>query len=170
METNTNVTIGSLDVEWRGPEFVEHLKWAANEGLLKAADGVSKKMKENIGIQGVVPERRSNLTGEQSARRSYPGEFPRMESRSLRDSIQIAQLAGLAVGIGVNKDAINVETGDRVNDYALTLEFGTAFVAARPWILRTLIEQRGNIFGTFVEETARRLHARDIVGSFRGVS
>jgi len=165
-------TIGSLTIEWRGEEFKVKLDLAVKDGLVAAGVAVHDKIKKNIGIQGAVTLRRHNITKEIGERRSSPGEYPRMETRSLRDSIDVVRLAGLAVGIGVLKDTIRIDDEGikDVNEYALALEFKDPRHGGRPWLLRSFVESRGAAFASFVEETALSLNKQGAGGAIRSVS
>lgn len=164
-------TIGTLTIEWRGEEFKGKLDSAVKDGLVAAGVAVHDKIKKNIGIQGAVTLLRHNRTKEIGERRSNPGEYPRMETRSLRDAIDVVRLAGLAVGVGVLKNTIRIDDSGikDVNDYALALEFKQPREGGRPWLLRSFTESKGSAFAAFVEETALSLNKQGAGGAIRGV-
>ena len=145
--------LGGVTVSWGGDGFKEKVRAAAAEGCTDGAVVVARKMKQLTGIQGPP--------------RSTPGNPPHKDTTSLFNAItvEVATPSNLAAGAGIQAGARNTETGADVNDYALDLEFGSSRAAPRPWILRSLAESRGAIFGAFTETFARTLG-----GGVKGVS
>jgi len=137
--------IGEMEFEWRGEAFKEQINEAVAVGITDGAVHVARAMKRNIGVQGPPT--------------SLPGAFPHMDTTSLNRSISVdvATAKSLVAAAGVAREARNSETGVRVDDYALKLEFGGLGQQPRPWAVRTLREETGKLFGIIVESTARTL-------------
>lgn len=151
------VKLGSMTLDWRGDDFVNNVKRAAAFGVTETAGRLAEKMRLNIGIQGPP--------------RSVPGAFPRMDTRTLRESVDstkatpssLVAYAGVDKSAGYNKTIANYggafEHGSfshsnvTANDVGLWLEFGTSKMAPRPWILRTLMENRNTLFAHFMITT-----------------
>jgi len=159
----TTVNIGSVSVQWGGPEFKKKVDAAAVKGLEAAATHLRLKMRANLTVQGYPV-----------ARRSRPGEFPRMDTTSLVKSITAtrASESNLSVGVGVRANAMNDGINQYisnvhshhggptpVNDYALWLEFGTKNMAPRPFMLRTLLEESDKLFTVFSQTFTANLSA-----------
>lgn len=131
-------TTHSVNIQWYGEGLKAQVQEATAKGLTAAAAELSKAMKRNVGIQGPP--------------RSLPGDFPKMETQSLRRSItfQAATPSMLAAAAGVAAGARNMVSGAAVNDYGLYLEFGTYKMAPRPWLLRSYTENRVNVMDAFL--------------------
>lgn len=104
------------EVVWKDKEFQKELRRQLEIAMFKAVNHLEGRVKRNI--SGASPPR------------SAPGEFPHVDSGRLRQSIasEVDVIPGVAV---VGRVGTNVE-------YAPYLEFGTARMAARPFLRPTL--------------------------------
>ncbi len=110
-----------MSSSWQGDEFFEEVRGQIRANIGTAAEVLKADIQENIGIQG-VPE----------ARRSYRGEFPRMETGDLQRSIQVS-------GPTESNDTITAKVGSNL-PYAQVLEEEMD----RSFLARTLHENEDN--------------------------
>lgn len=137
-------------MKWNGKKFEEHLKKATSEGLLRAGTFYHTKCrlavsKPNTGVrkkyrdQSKEAKARRKAAGNNTTSKtiypnpSKPGESPRLRTGFGRNNIVInMDPKGEYVRVGVTKNGI----------YMFYLEVGTRRIARRPWLLKTLMENR----------------------------
>ena len=124
--------------------FLRNMRDAAHDGLAVAAEGLRGKLKRNMGSEG------GTRTGNKRYESSPPGSFPGVRTNRLRGSIARTNPRRLSVLVGTNVK------------YGLFLEKGTARMAPRPWLLRTMIAEKATINRTFSRAAARSAARRVI--------
>jgi len=139
------MAVERLHLEWHGEEVKERLNEAAAAGLNAAATALRGHMSFNLSIQGPP--------------RSLPGQFPHMDTGTLRRSLKTEKATASSLYAAAGVDATAYNEGTLVDDYALYLEFGTMRMAPRPWILRTLDENRTEIVSTFMQAARAAMNA-----------
>jgi len=137
------MTVSTVHIEWYGEGFKANVQEAAAKGLNASAEMLKALMSRNIGEQGPP--------------RSAPGGFPHMETRSLKQSLGVGKATpvNLVASAGSRDGYVNSVNKVPTNDYGLYLEFGTRKMAPRPWLIRSLDDNRTAILAEFIE-TARR--------------
>lgn len=128
-------------MKWNGKQFEEQLKQATWEGLSRAGAFYHTRCqlivsRPNTGKS--VKVKRRTPGGNQRTRTIYPnpskpGEPPKLRTGFGRRNIVVNYLkASNSVRVGVTANGI----------YMFYLEVGTRRIARRPWLMRTLIDNR----------------------------
>lgn len=129
------------ELKWHGDKFLAKLQSATAKGLMRAGQFYHTKCrlvasKPNTGVS--VPVRRRTKGGNKRTRTIYPnpskpGEPPRLRTGFGRNNIVVNHNPGKPwTRVGVTKNGI----------YMFYLEVGTRRIARRPWLLRTLMENK----------------------------
>ena len=113
----------AVTVKWNGDRFMRQVQAEAVRRLAMATAHVVVKVKENI-----------STSSQRGANPSDPGEFPHANLGTLRNSIRGE----------VNARRLRGRVGSNLF-YSKFLEIGTKFMAARPFLRRTLNEQRQRV-------------------------
>lgn len=108
--------------------------------VAKSAEDLRDAAREMIGKPG-------------TARRSLPGEPPRVDTGRLRDSLFVR----------LRKGGLSAEVGTDL-EYGRDLEFGTRRVAARPWLQPAFEASKARIAARLAEAARRALRG----GAFGG--
>lgn len=146
---------GPSSVKWTPENLTVPLRKAIAQGLTAGAALLADTMARNMGSEGGKPTGMSDVVsfttkkGKQvtfklnKARMTYeaakPGHFPGIRTGNLRNSItyegatsqELAARAGTVLGAE--------------DKYGLWLEYGTKKMAARPWALRSLMQNKPQI-------------------------
>jgi hypothetical protein len=119
-ETNT----GNVRLQWSGDTVTRTLEEALFRGLTNAGIVLKRKMSDTVGVKG-----------HPRARRSLPGEPPRVENNLLRKSMSaVPSQAERVVRVGTNQP------------HGRYMEFGTRTIMPRPWVQRSINDaQKGMI-------------------------
>ena len=132
-------------MKWNGKAFEQKLIAATSEGLVRAGTFYHTKCRlavsrPNTGVDR--PVRRRTPEGNRRTRRVYlnpsqPGESPRLRTGFGRNNIVVNHKLGRSpyTRVGVTKNGI----------YMFYLEVGTRRIARRPWLLKTLFDNRETI-------------------------
>ncbi len=128
------------NLEWHGPEAIDHVRGRAVSFLTRAAITVQRRAKELLSLPGTAVRSRTGPGGRKGSRitgavRSAPGDPPRKQTGRLRAS----------VAYEVDAPKLTARVGTNVK-YGMFLELGTKRgIAPRPWLRRALAECRGKI-------------------------
>jgi hypothetical protein len=128
-------------LKWNGKKFTAQLEKATAEGMMMAGQFLHTKCrlavsKPNTGRS--VPVKRKRPGGNKRTRTIYPnpskpGESPRLRTGFGRNNIVVNHdPKGRWTRVGVTQNGI----------YMFYLEVGTRRIARRPWLLKTLYENR----------------------------
>ncbi len=128
-------------MKWNGAKFKQELERATWEGLTRAGQFYHTRCQilvkqPNTGRS--IPVKRRTPGGNKRTRTIYPnpskpGEAPRLRTGFGRKSIVVNFLkASKSVRVGVTANGI----------YMFYLEVGTRHIARRPWLMRTLVDNR----------------------------
>lgn len=125
-------------VVWRGPQVMTSVEQAASRGVLKAAN----LLKNNIIKTVLESPAGGRVYGSHVA--SAPGEPPASDTGALVRSIRVDHKALKA----------NVIVAAQ---YAALLEFGTQFIAPRPFVRPTVAKSRPAMVKVFNDEIGKAL-------------
>lgn len=130
------------EMKWKGNQFQQQLKKATAQGLLRAGTYYHQKCREAVSTPNTgrsVRIKRKRPGGNTTSRTIYPnpskpGESPRLRTGFGRANVVINHKGGTRphARIGVSKNGM----------YMFWLEIGTRRVARRPWLVKTLLENR----------------------------
>ena len=112
------IKAGGNTVRWFGPAVTKKMQLTTKQRLKLAAESVANQVKRNISAGRPA---------------SKPGDFPHVDTGRLRQSIFWTMKTRTTVIVGTPLK------------YGLFLEIGTARMAARPYLRRTLNEHRARI-------------------------
>lgn len=107
---------------WWNDQFIDELEAKLNDNVAVAAQSLQQSIRENIDTSS-------------RPSRSKPGEFPHKDTQALQESVRVDH----------NPSQLSARIGTMLPHGAF-LEFGTNRMAARPWLVRTLIDQQQVIF------------------------
>jgi hypothetical protein len=111
---------GNVRLQWSGDTVTRTLEEALFRGLTNAGIVLKRKMSDTVGVKG-----------HPRARRSLPGEPPRVETNLLRKSLSvIPSRSERLVRVGTNVP------------HGRYMEFGTKNVLPRPWVQRSINDAR----------------------------
>lgn len=122
-------------LEWHGDELERMLKKATAEGIVRAGEFYRDKCKELVSIPntGVRVKGKDGRTRTIYPGPSKPGEPPRLRTGwGQRNIINDPDPKTITTRVGITKNAI----------YMIYLELGTRTIARRPWLLRTLQDNK----------------------------
>lgn len=119
--------VGAHNVTWYSDELTQEVKDGANRGLKKAVEHLKERLVSNVGTLGPP--------------RSLPGGFPHIDSGELHGSFKTKQ----------NKRKLTARVGTNV-EHAHYLEFGTENMAPRPFLNRTLQEEKDAVTQDILSE------------------
>ena len=107
----------SATMRWNPEAFERKLEAAGNDAVFAGARVMEKQAAVNIGVQGPP--------------RSLPGNFPHKDTQNLWNSITSARLprSGSTLWAAFGTSVF----------YGKLLEFGTAKMEPRPWIMRSAL-------------------------------
>ena len=123
----------AANFQWHGQQVKARIEAEMGRRLDAASIVVQNHAKELIGREGAEPtggKKGGKLI--YGARRSAPGEPPMKQIGRLQTSVA-HERTGLVARVGTNVD------------YGRFLELGTATMAARPWLRRSLVECMGTV-------------------------
>jgi hypothetical protein len=145
-----------VKLTFRDREFTAALQQATADGLLAASTLLQTKCKialnQSAGPTRVAVKRRVP-GGNRSSRTVYrsvssPGEAPRKRTGFLQRNVLMEFDRTVPAGrVGVGRNAM----------YGLYLELGTRRMAPRPWLVRTLMENRAILGRLAVSTGGKRL-------------
>lgn len=142
--------------EWSDREFVSRVVIpSANAALEVVGEQLASIMRSNMGSEGggVVGKTR---TGRNIYAPAPPGAFPgvrRGGGGGLLSAIGTTRAVGLSIRVGAARRA----------PHGYWLETGTSRMAARPWLVRSFVQSRATLSGTF-NRSLRREYAARVVG------
>lgn len=116
-------------VTWHGDKFQKRTAKQLEKGVTNACLYTSNQMKKNVN--------RGNADGSNP---SDPGEYPKKVTGTLQNNITYTVKTGsekIKGRVGIRKSP--------ASEYALYLELGTSKMAARPFIRKTVFENRSEI-------------------------
>jgi hypothetical protein len=128
-------------MKWNGKKFEEQLQKATAEGLLRAGAFYHAKCRQVVSKPNTgrsVKVKRRVKGGNKRTRTIYPnpskpGESPRLRTGFGRNNIVVNHdPKGRYTRIGVTRNGM----------YMFYLEVGTRRIQRRPWLLKTLLENR----------------------------
>lgn len=120
----------------RNPEHLQAIQRIAGERALRGAESVTRTVVRTLSHSGTGVEHHGL-----PRRSSQPGEPPVSQSGSLAASHQAA---------GPVRDGLNVLAASVTHDRrARFLQLGTASIAPRPYMLRSLLESRSDVLEAF---------------------
>lgn len=133
-------TGAAFTFNWPTDEFLAEVRVRAERGFAKAAAFVQGEIKRTISAKQVLSKsaradaaRRGESLDPNVFRGSKPGEPPAIRTGNLRNSIQTARLPDGTARVGSTAK------------YGLWLEFGTAKMLPRPFIVPTMLKNKRNI-------------------------
>lgn len=128
-------------MKWNGKKFEEQLRAATAEGLLRAGTFYHSKCRQVVSRPNTgksVKVKRQTKGGNKRTQTIYPnpskpGESPRLRTGFGRNNIVVNHdPKGRYARIGVTRNGM----------YMFWLEVGTRRIRRRPWLLKTLLENR----------------------------
>ena len=131
-----------MPMKWKGAEAMRLIRMSAAQRLSGAGMFIRGEARKNISeSQSTVLRHHAPAEGEKKGASyrvgldpSAPGEFPKKVSGFLRRG----------VAYEVDTDRLEARIGTNV-PYGKHLEFGTANMEARPWLLKTILENVGTL-------------------------
>jgi hypothetical protein len=128
-------------LKWNGKAFKEHLSKATADGLVRAGTFYHAKCREAVSVPNTgvsVKVKKQTPGGNKTSRTIYPnpskpGEPPRLRTGFGQRNIVVNH----------NKKELYTRVGVTVNGiYMFYLELGTRHIARRPWLVKTLMDNR----------------------------
>ena len=134
------ITVQGLDrLQDELSELPDNLNEAIGRGLLEAASQAVEQIQEEISEPAMKAA--EEYVGSHAYLGSYPGEPPKLRTGTLMRSVRIAS---------VEDDRVTISIGgaETFAPYASYLEFGTSWMAPRPFvqpIIERILPEVGNI-------------------------
>mgnify|MGYP006889560605 CR=1 FL=1 len=149
-----------MTVEWKGDEFRAAMRAAVARGLNAVAIEAEGIARTKIQAAQVVRVENGLAIRGRSRLASSPGEYPRSQTGSLRNSLttQSATPQELSAAFGVfggTRGVARRVAGSGALGYPFYLERGTSRMRPRPWANRTINENRSRLQRVFVQEAGR---------------
>lgn len=141
---------------WKGDELKALVAKSVADGLNAGAVTLQNIMATKMSTRHNVVGKGGKSGKRNIYKSAPPGAYPGWRTGNLARSIGVrnATPSSLVSAAGVTKNLDKETDGAPVGTYALYLEFGTKRMAARPWAMRSLTENKPQILAAITGRAA----------------